>query len=43
MIEVMIEVILNEVKLVFRECYLNIFTSTPSLKTRCRGYRFGLN
>jgi hypothetical protein len=24
-----------------RRCF--IFTSTPSLKTRCRGYRFGLN
>jgi hypothetical protein len=27
----------------FPNLELKIFTSTPSLKTRCRGYRFGLN
>ena len=26
-----------------KDLSFSFFTSTPSLKTRCRGYRFGLN
>jgi hypothetical protein len=33
-------IILNQMNKTY---FLFVFTSTPSLKKRCRGYRFGLN